>query len=103
MFYNKGAQSAEFVLKRSEKGAESKAAFIYVRNTLNCAEMFFLCLSHYSPHEIIAPHNGVFTMIGGAIGYLTTELGGYNGKDPFFSVDSAPFFSIFRAISTNFT
>ena len=36
-----------------------------------------------SPHEIIAPHHGIFIMFGGAIGYLTTKLGGgYNGKDP---------------------
>ena len=40
------------------------------------------------PHEIIAsPHYGINTMMGGAICYLTTKLGGggggggYNGKD----------------------
>ena len=33
-------------------------------------------LSHYTPHEIIAPpHYGIITMMGGgAIGYLTTKL-----------------------------
>ena len=43
----------------------------------------FLGLSHYSPpppppppHEIIAPHYGIITMFGGAIGYVTTKLGG---------------------------
>ena len=44
-------------------------------------------LPNYSPHENIAPHYGVITMMG-VIGYLTTKLwggggggGGYNGKD----------------------
>ena len=39
----------------------------------------------YPPKKIIAPHCGIFTMIGGgAIGYLITKLGGggYNNKDP---------------------
>ena len=41
------------------------------------------------PHEIIAPpplwYNYLFFWGGGAIGYLTTNLGwGYNGKDPSF-------------------
>ena len=32
--------------------------------------------------NFIAPHKNI-AMIGvGAIGYLTTKLGGYNGKDP---------------------
>ena len=46
-------------------------------------------LSHYSPHEIIAPPLWYIYHDwggGGAIGYLTTKLGGggggYNGKDP---------------------
>ena len=43
----------------------------------------FWGLSHYSPppHEIIAPHCGIITIIGGggAIGYLTTKLGGGGG------------------------
>ena len=46
----------------------------------------FLGLSHYSPppHKNIPPHYGIITMIGeGAIGYLTTKVGGYNGKTRF--------------------
>ena len=46
-------------------------------------------LSHYSPPpwKYSPPHYGIIIMIGGAIGYLTTRLGGgggYNRKDPQF-------------------
>ena len=46
---------------------------------------FFLGLSRFSPPEIIAPHNGIITMIVEAIDYLTTKLAGgaIMGKTPF--------------------
>ena len=58
-----------------------------VRNVLGGgaqAEKIQSGLSHYSPpHETIAPHYSIITMFfWGAIVYLTTKLGGSNGKDP---------------------
>ena len=48
--------------------------------TISLNRGVFPIIAHY---EIIVPHYGIITMIGGGgIVYLTTKLGGYNGKDP---------------------
>ena len=51
-----------------------------IRSFGTLSESFLL----YSPNEIIAPLYVIINMIGGVVDYLTTKLGGSNGKDPTF-------------------